>query len=142
MREAVVFGGGGAPFVTAMIAIDMENAGQWAERHRIPYTTFTDLARREEVYGLVRDHVATINRDLPPAARIRRFLLLHKELHADDAELTRTRKVRRRHIAERFGDIIAALAGDGDSVTVATEITYQDGRTAEVAHELRIETMD
>ena len=98
-----------------------------AERHRIPYTTFTDLARREEVYGLVHHHVATINRDLPPAARIRRFLLLHKELHADDAELTRTRKVRRRHIGERFGDIIAALAGDGDSVTVATEITYQDG---------------
>ncbi|MDE2652648.1 MAG: AMP-binding protein [Gemmatimonadota bacterium] len=142
VREAVVFGGGGAPFVTAMIAIDMENAGQWAERHRIPYTTFTDLARRAEVYGLVRDHVATINRDLPPAARIRRFLLLHKELHADDAELTRTRKVRRRHIAGRFADIIAALSGDGDSVTVATEITYQDGRTAEVAHELRIETMD
>ncbi|MDE2876976.1 MAG: long-chain fatty acid--CoA ligase, partial [Gemmatimonadota bacterium] len=81
-------------------------------------------------------------RDLPAAARIRRFLLLHKELHADDAELTRTRKVRRRHIADRFGDIIAALQGDGDSVTVSTEITYQDGRTAEVAHELRIETMD
>ena len=142
VREAVVFGGGGAPFVTTMIAIDMENAGQWAERHRIPYTTFTDLARREEVYGLVRDHVATINRDLPAAARIRRFLLLHKELHADDAELTRTRKVRRRHIADRFGEIIAALQGEGDSVTVSTEITYQDGRTAEVAHELRIETMD
>ena len=142
VREAVVFGGAGAPFVTSMIAIDMENAGQWAERHRIPYTTFTDLARRPEVYGLVRDHVTGINRDLPPAARIRRFLLLHKELHADDAELTRTRKVRRRHILERFGDIIAALAGDGDSVTVSTEITYQDGRTSEVAHQLRIETME
>ena len=141
VREAVVFGGGGAPFVTTMIAIDMENAGQWAERHRIPYTTFTDLARREEVYALVRDHVATINRDLPAAARIRRFLLLHKELHADDAELTRTRKVRRRHIAGRFGEIIGALQGEGDSVTVSTEITYQDGRTADVAHELRIETM-
>jgi len=142
VREAVVVGGGSAPFVTTMIAIDMENAGQWAERHRIPYTTFTDLARRGEVYALVHDHVATINRDLPAAARIRRFLLLHKELHADDAELTRTRKVRRRHIADRFGDIIAALQGDGDSVTVSTEITYQDGRTADVAHELRIETME
>ena len=142
VREAVVFGGGGAPFVTTMIAIDMENAGQWAERHRIPYTTFTDLARRVEVYGLVRDHVAAINRDLPAAARIRRFLLLHKELHADDAELTRTRKVRRRHIADRFRDIIAALQGGGNAVTVSTEITYQDGRTAEVAHGLRIETMD
>ena len=142
VREAVVFGGGGAPFVTSMIAIDMENAGQWAERHRIPYTTFTDLARRAEVYSLVRDHVTGINRDLPTAARIRRFLLLHKELHADDAELTRTRKVRRSYITRRFGDIVESLAGDDDSVTVSTEITYQDGRTSEVAHELRIETME
>ena len=142
VREAVVFGGGGAPFVTAMIAIDMENAGQWAERHRIPYTTFTDLARRAEVYRLIRSHVRSVNQDLPGAARIRRFLLLHKELHADDAELTRTRKVRRRHIADRFGAIIGALQGDGDAVPVTTEITYQDGRTAEVAHELRIETLE
>ena len=142
IREAVVFGGGGAPFVTTMIAIDMENAGQWAERHRIAYTTFTDLARRAEIQRLIRRHVTKVNEDLPTAARIRRFLLLHKELHADDAELTRTRKVRRRHIADRFGDIIGALQGDLDSVTVTTEITYQDGRTADVAHELRIETLD
>ena len=140
--EAVVFGGSGAPFVTAMIAIDMENAGQWAERRRIPYTTFTDLARRTEVYDLLRRHVAEVNGDLPPAARIHRFLLLYKELHADDAELTRTRKVRRRHIAGRFREIIDALQGDHDSVAVVSEITYQDGRTAAVEHELRIETMD
>ena len=142
IREAVVFGGAGAPFVTAMIAIDMENAGQWAERRRIPYTTFTDLARRREVNALVRKHVAEVNQELHAAARIRRFLLLHKELHADDAELTRTLKVRRRHIADRFAEIISALQSDADSVTVATEITYQDGRTAAVEHELRIETMD
>ena len=141
VAEAVVFGGGGAPFVTAIVAIDMENAGQWAERRRVPYTTFTDLARRSEVYALVREHVAEVNEELPEAARIRRFLLLHKELHADDAELTRTRKVRRRHIADRFADIITALQGEADSVTVATEITYQDGRTAAVEHDLRIETM-
>ena len=142
VREAVVFGGGSAEFVTTMIAIDLENAGQWAERRRIAYTTFTDLARRAEVYHLVRRHVTSVNEDLPRAARIRRFLLLHKELHADDAELTRTRKVRRRHIASRFGDIIGALQGDADAVTVTTEITYQDGRTSQVAHELRIETLD
>lgn len=141
IREAVVFGGGGAPFVTAIIAIDMENAGQWAERRRIPYTTFTDLARRTEVYRLIRCHVAALNEDLPRPARIRRFLLLHKELHADDRELTRTRKVRRRRIASRFGGIIRALQGHGDTVTVAIDITYQDGRTAEVEHALRIERL-
>ncbi len=142
IREAVVFGGGGAPFVTAMIAIDAENAGQWAERRRIAYTTFTDLARRAEIHALVRSHVASVNESLPEPARIRRFLLLHKELHADDAELTRTRKVRRRHIAGRFGRIVEALQGEGDSVAVDTEITYQDGRTARVAHDLRIERVD
>ena len=167
VREAVVFGGGAGgpdpggrdgpggpnaprglgspggpntPFATAMIAIDMENAGQWAERRRIAYTTFTDLARKPEVYALVRRHVEEVNRELPPAARIRRFLLLHKELHADDAELTRTRKVRRRHVADRFRELVDALNGDGDSVRVEAEIAYQDGRTALVKHDLRIET--
>lgn len=128
-------------FATAMIAIDMENAGQWAERRRIAYTTFTDLARKPEVYDLVRRHVEEVNQELPAAARIRRFLLLHKELHADDAELTRTRKVRRRHVADRFRDLVDALHGDGDSVRVEAEIAYQDGRTAVVEHDLRIETV-
>ena len=133
--------GDDSAFATAMIAIDMENAGQWAERRRIAYTTFTDLARKPEVYDLVRRHVEEVNRELPAAARIRRFLLLHKELHADDAELTRTRKVRRRHVADRFRDLVDALHGDGDSVRVEAEIAYQDGRTAVVEHDLRIETV-
>ena len=142
VREAVVFGGGDLPFVTAMIAIDMENAGQWAERRRVAYTTFTDLARKDEVRALIRAHVARVNEALPVAARIRRFLLLHKELHADDAELTRTRKVRRRHVESRFRELVQALNGDTDSVAVETEIAYQDGRTAVVRHDLRIETLD
>ena len=142
VREAVVFGGGDLPFATAMIAIDMENAGQWAERRRVAYTTFTDLARKDEVRALVRAHVTRVNEALPVAARIRRFLLLHKELHADDAELTRTRKVRRRHVESRFQELVQALNGEADSVTVETEIAYQDGRTAAVRHDLRIETLE
>ncbi len=137
VREAVVFGGD-YPFVTAVVALDFENAGQWAERNQLAYTTFTDLAQKAELYDLVGGHVEGVNRDLPPAARIRRYLLLHKELHADDAELTRTRKVRRRFIAERFRDLIEALYGDDETVAVDTEITYQDGRTATVAHALRV----
>lgn len=141
VREAVVFGGGDHPFVAAMIAIDMENAGQWAERRRVAYTTFTDLAGKDQVRALIRAHVAHVNEALPVAARIRRFLLLHKELHADDAELTRTRKVRRRHVESRFQELVQALNGDADSVAVDTEIAYQDGRTAAVRHDLRIETL-
>lgn len=141
VQEAVVFGGGDFAFVTAMIAIDLENAGQWAERRQIAYTTFTDLARKPEVYDLVRRHVEVVNRELPPLARIRRFLLLHKELHADDAELTRTRKVRRKHVGTRFRELVEALEGDRSSVRVETEIAYQDGRASTATHDLRVETL-
>ena len=141
VSEAVVFGGD-HPFVAGIIAIDFENAGQWAERRQLAYTTLTDLSQKPEVYELIRAHVESVNEDVPPAARVRRFLLLHKELHADDAELTRTRKVRRRFIADRFEELIAALYGDEETAAVEMEITYQDGRTANVRHELRIERLE
>jgi long-chain acyl-CoA synthetase len=141
VREAVVFGGDW-PYVTALITIDFANAGKWAEKRQLPYTTFTDLSQKPEIYALVRDHVARINQDLPEAARVRRFLLLHKELDADDAELTRTRKVRRGFIAQRYQTLLDALYGDSASVPVETVITYQDGRTATTRTELKIETLD
>jgi long-chain acyl-CoA synthetase len=141
IREAVVFGGGDWPFVTALVTIDFANAGKWAEKRQLPYTTFTDLSQKREMYALARDHVERINADLPEAARIRRFLLLHKELDADDAELTRTRKVRRGFIAERYRTLVDALYGGADTVPVETVITYQDGRTATTRTELGIETL-
>lgn len=140
IKEAVVFGGDW-PFVTAVINIDFANVGKWAENNLLAYTTYTDLAQKDEVYELIRDHVETANRDLPQAARIRRFLLLHKELDADDAELTRTRKVRRRLIAQRYDNIISALYGENPFIDIETTITYQDGRTAELKTRLHIETM-
>ncbi|HVS14304.1 MAG TPA: AMP-binding protein [Thermoanaerobaculia bacterium] len=142
VREAVVFGGGEYPAVTAMITIDFPNTGKWAERRQIPYTTFTDLSQKPEVIALVRAHVEATNADLPPAARIRRFLLLHKELDADDAELTRTRKVRRRFVAERYRELVDALYGEDDRVSVLSEITYQDGRTATLRTALAIVTLE
>ncbi len=141
IREAVVFGGDW-PFVTSMITIDFGNSGKWAERRQIPYTTFTDLSQKNEMYELVREHVERTNADLPEAARIRRFLLLHKELDADDAELTRTRKVRRGFVAERYKEIVDALYGSDDSLALATEITYQDGRTAKIDTRLRIDSLE
>lgn len=139
IREAVVFGGDW-PFVTAMINIDMDNAGKWAENHQLAYTTYTDLAQKESIYALVREQVERVNDDLPNAARIRRFLLLHKELDADDEEMTRTRKVRRSFVAQRYSDIIDALYGSDDHLDVKTVITYQDGRSATIATRLKIET--
>ncbi len=141
VREAVVFGGDW-PFVTAMINIDFANVGKWAEKHQIAYTTYTDLSQKPEVYRLIRKHVEQANADLPPAARIQRFLLLHKELDADDAELTRTRKVRRRLIAQRYADLISALYSHNSFVDVETTITYQDGRTAKIQTRVTIETLN
>ncbi|MEJ2486239.1 MAG: AMP-binding protein [Anaerolineales bacterium] len=140
IKEAVVFGGDW-PFVTSMINIDFANVGKWAENHQIAYTTYTDLAQKDQVYQLVRQYIETANADLPPAAQIRRFLLLHKELDADDAELTRTRKVRRTLIAKRYDEIISALYSQNDFLDLETTISYQDGRTARLQTRLRIETM-
>ena len=141
IKEAVVFGGGDLPYITAMINIDMENVGNWAEKNQLAYTTYTDLAQKPQVYALVRKHVEQANQDLPEAARIRRFLLLHKELDADDAELTRTRKVRRRFVAQRYKEIIDALYGENDYLDVESTITYQDGTTAVIKTRLKIEEL-
>ena len=138
----MVFGGGELTYITALITVDYANAGKWAEKRQLPYTTFTDLSQKPEVYGLVRDHIRETNAVLPDSARIARFLLLHKELDADDAELTRTRKVRRGFVAERYRELIEALYGSGDLVAVQSEITYQDGSTAMVDTKLRITTME
>ena len=141
IKEAVVFGGDW-PFVTSFITIDYENTGKWAEKRRLPYTTFTDLAQKDLVIGMVREQVERTNQDLPKAARIGRFLLLHKELDADDAELTRTRKVRRGFVGERYKELLSALYSEAPSVSIGTTITYQDGRTANIQTELRIETLE
>lgn len=141
IKEAVVFGGNW-PFVTAIINIDFANVGKWAENAQISYTTYTDLAQKPEVYTLIRKDVERANADLPAAARIRRFLLLHKELDADDGELTRTRKVRRRLIAERYREIVESLYSDQSDIEVETTITYQDGRTALIKTRLRIEDLE
>jgi long-chain acyl-CoA synthetase len=141
IKEAVVFGGDW-PFVTAMINIEFPNVGKWAENHQIAYTTYTDLAQKPPVYELIRKHVQVSNADLPPAARIQRFVLLHKELDADDAELTRTRKVRRKLVVQRYEEIISALYSRNPHVDVDSTITYQDGRTARIQTRLTIEALD
>lgn len=140
IKEAVVFGGDW-PFVTAMINIEFPNVGKWAENRQIAYTTYTDLAQKPPVYELIRKHVEASNADLPPAARIQRFVLLHKELDADDAELTRTRKVRRKLVAQRYEDIISALYSHNTHVEIDSTITYQDGRTARLQTRLAIESL-
>jgi long-chain acyl-CoA synthetase len=142
VMEAVSFGGGDRPYVAALICIDADNVGTWAERARLGYTTYTDLAQKPEVYDLVAEHVQRANQDLPEGARVKRFLLLHKQLDPDDEEMTRTRKVRRGVIGQRYGDIIESLYADVDEVTIRSVITYQDGTRVERPITLRIRSMD
>jgi long-chain acyl-CoA synthetase len=116
IRETVVLGEN-RPYIVALIQIDMGNVGVWAETHRLPFTTFKDLSHKTEIQRLIAVEVARVNQELPQAAHIRRFALLDKELDADDEELTRTQKVRRAKIADKYGEMIEALyipAGGGE----------------------------
>src|SRR4051812_21983385 len=143
IREAVCFGHG-RDRVCAFINIDPEAIGNWAEKRNLPYSGYTDLASKPEVYDLVRECVERVNADLaaePEIAnsQIHRFLILHKELDADDGELTRTRKVRRGYLAEKYASLVDALYGARDAVHVEAQVRYEDGRTGTFSADLRID---
>src|SRR5689334_3518629 len=137
IAEAVVLGAG-RDVLAAMICIRYSIISKWAEKNRISFTTYTDLASRPEVYALLRKEVEAVNATLPPAQRIAKFLLLYKELDADDGELTRTRKVRRGVINEKYGDIIDAIYRGVSNIPVDTVIRFQDGSTQRVRTSLRV----
>jgi long-chain acyl-CoA synthetase len=139
--EAVVFGDG-RPFVAAIVAIDPNTVGKWAERNSLAYTSFQDLCARPEVLGLVRDEIRKCNALLPPPTRIRRFLVLNKEFDADDDEITRTRKIRRRFVAEKYAAVIDGFYGGASEVELSAEITYEDGRKAIMRSVLAIGDVD
>jgi long-chain acyl-CoA synthetase len=131
--------GQGREFVTALVCIRYSIVAKWAEKRRIAFTTYSDLAARPEVAGLMRSEVDAVNEQLPPAQRVRRFFLLYKELDADDGELTRTRKVRRNTVNERYGFLIEALYAGRERVKVDTTITLADGRKSRIATELALQ---
>ncbi len=142
IKEAVAFGQG-RDFVTCMLNIDLTAVGNWAERNNIPYASYQELAQHPRVYRMLGEHVAEANRGLASEplmanAQIRRFLILHKELDADDGEMTRTQKVRRGFIAERYKPLIDALYDGSDAADIATEVTFEDGRKGVLAARVRI----
>ena len=141
IREAVAFGHERA-FVTAMIAIDLNTVGNWAERRGLAYTSYSDLSQKPEVRDLLREEIRKGNETLPEASKIRRFLLLAKDLEADDAEMTRTRKVRRRFVAEKYQPVVDAFYSGGHDVELASAITYEDGRQATLKSRVRVEDVD
>src|SRR6266436_2283087 len=142
LKEAVCFGHGRGK-VCVFVNFDMEAVANWAEKRNLPYTGYSDLAAQPAVYELVRECVEKVNRDLAADAalgnsQIHRFLILQKELDADDGELTRTRKVRRRHIAEKYAVLVDALYSDKTSCFIETQMRFEDGRTGTVSADLRI----
>lgn len=137
VREAVCFGDG-RDYPVLLINIDGEVVGKWAENQRIPYTTYTDLSQRPEVIELIRGETARVNSEMPAFMRVPRLAILHKELDADDAEMTRTRKVRRTQVEQNYAFIIDGLYSERTEVDVDAEVTYRDGRKARIHTQLRL----
>jgi len=140
--EAVVFGAGREKCM-AFINIDMSAVGNWAERNNIAYSSYQELAGHPQVLGAIRGHVEEVNRsvaqdDMLSGCQIHRFLVLHKELDADDGELTRTRKVRRQVIGEKFEDLVNALYDGKGEIFTETEVTYEDGRKGAISATLTL----
>jgi long-chain acyl-CoA synthetase len=140
--EAVVFGNA-RKMCCGFINIDLTAVGNWAERNNIAYASYQELAGHPRVYEMIQGHVEEVNRSLAAdpmlaGCQVHRFLVMHKELDADDGELTRTRKVRRRIIEEKYADLIAALYDGSESVYTETEVTYEDGRKGRIRATLEI----
>ncbi len=142
IKEVVAFGSG-EDFVTVFINIDLTAVGNWAERNNVVYGSYQELAGHSQVYDMIARHVDEVNAQLASepamaAAQIRRFLILHKELDADDGELTRTQKVRRGFIAERYAPLIKALYDGSAEADISTEVTFEDGRKGVIAARVKV----
>ena len=146
IREAVCFGDG-RENVTAFINIDLESVGNWAERNNINYGSYVDLANRNEVYDIVKGHIEATNRSLAEdpklaGAQVKRFMILHKLLDADDGELTRTGKVRRSTVFERYGNLIDALYSEQELISVEAKVTFENGKEGIMKADLKIRDVE
>jgi long-chain acyl-CoA synthetase len=142
VKDVIVVGGEDREYVSALVNIDIENVGRYAAANRINYTTFNDLSQKIEVINLIKDEIFKINKTLPEHARLRRFINLHKELDADESELTRTQKLKRTVIEEKYKDMIEALYGDQGELSVEAQVTYRDGRTGVVKTDIKINRLE
>jgi len=141
IKEAVIFGEG-RPFITAMINIDMGNVGNWAEERMIPYTTYMDLSQQKSVEELILKEVRKVNEQLPDVMKLKKFVLLYKLLDADEEELTRTGKVRRRFVYGLYIKIIEAMYGSENNVSVIGKVKYRDGRIGEIETTVNVINVD
>jgi len=141
IKDAMVIGGRDKDFVSAIINMDFAMVGKWAERNRLPYTTFVDLSQKKEVAALVQKDLVRVNSYLPEPARVKKFVLMHKEFDPDEAELTRTRKLRREFMEERYKGLIERIYSDGEEIKVEAAVTYRDGRKGMVTTSIQVRTV-
>jgi len=141
IKDAMVIGGKDKDFVSAIINIDFAMVGKWAESNRLPYTTFVDLSQKTEVADLIRKDLLRVNSYLPEPARAKRFVLMHKEFDPDEAELTRTRKLRREFMEDRYKDLIRGIYEDSKEIKVEAAVTYRDGRKGTVSTAIKVRTV-
>jgi long-chain acyl-CoA synthetase len=142
IKDAMVVGGKDKDFVSAVINIDFTMVGKWAERNRVPFTTFVDLSQKNGVADLVRKDLQRVNSFLPQGARVHKFVLMHKEFDPDEAEMTRTRKLRREFIEEKYRDLISAIYNNLEEVPVEAKVTYRDGRKGTVSTTIKVRNIE
>lgn len=142
IQDIMTIGGFDMEFVSAIVVINFENVARWAEKRSMSFTTFVDLSQKPEIYELIKQDIVRVNASLPPQGRVKKFVILHKEFDADEGELTRTRKLKRRTLFQKYADILEALYGDREKVSVRAEVKYRDGRTGVIETELTVMDVD
>ncbi len=142
IKNAMVIGDKDRAFVSAILNLDFDILAKWAEHNRLTYTTFADLSQRDEVSELVREDLTRVNSYLPEPARVKRFVLMHKEFDPDEAELTRTRKLRREFIKERYRELIDTIYRGGEAIEVKVPVTYRDGRKGTLTTSLKVRSLE
>jgi long-chain acyl-CoA synthetase len=142
IKDAWVLAGSGTTYTSAVIIIDYDRVCRWAGQRKVAFTTFAELSQKPEVYELVRKDLDRINEALPPDARVTKYVNLHKEFDPDEAELTRTRKLRRAFLEERYRELVVAIQSDRTEVPIEAEVRYRDGRTGKITTTIRIQSVE
>jgi len=142
IKDAWVFAGPDKEYTSAIIIIDHENVGPWADRRKVTYTTYGDLSQKPEVYELVDQEIARVNLNISECCRIKKFVNFHKEFDPDEAELTRNRKLRRAFLEERYSGLITAIYGNQDEVIITTQVKYHEGRTGTMKTNIKIKSAE
>jgi long-chain acyl-CoA synthetase len=138
IKEVLVVGEKRHSFPCCLVNIDLDNVGRWAEANQIPYTTFADLSQKPQVIELIKQEIIHVNKSLPEESRLVKFLNMVKEFDADEAELTRTRKLRRSFLEERYRELIEGLYSGQEEVEVKMDIEYRDGRKGTMTRQVKI----